>query len=207
MYMVLDEVQLSDSLYQHRNLFLTVDGKAKYLSIPLNKKNYLQQKINELEISNDTWRMKHLNFIKNSYGKYPFRNEVMPMVEDYFSRNYSSLLDSIMESMRLSLELFGIETQVLYQSMMHYDRTLKRGDLILALARAAGADCYLSGTGAKAYLDEGLFGDDIALQYDIFSHPTYPQINANHFIPGLSCLDAVFNLGKNGARQLIGVAQ
>ncbi|HEY3277770.1 MAG TPA: WbqC family protein, partial [Syntrophorhabdaceae bacterium] len=36
-YMVMDEVQLTDAAYQHRNIFLTADGKIKYLTIPFKK--------------------------------------------------------------------------------------------------------------------------------------------------------------------------
>jgi hypothetical protein len=89
---------------------------------------------------------------------------------------------------------------------MDYDRSLRRGELIPALVRAAGATCYLSGTGARAYLDEAAFSGDLTLRYNDFHHPNYPQKSAVAFQPGLACLDALFNLGIGGARSLIGDA-
>ena len=42
-YMIMDEIQLTDGAYQHRNVFLTADGKVKYLTIPFNKRDYLHR--------------------------------------------------------------------------------------------------------------------------------------------------------------------
>jgi hypothetical protein len=194
-FMVMDDVQLTDSAYQHRNLFLTADGKVKFLTIPFNRKNYLQRPFRELEIQSETWRIDHLNFLRNCYRRHPFYSEVMPLIEDFLSRPYGRLVDAVMESMRLSLNHFGIRTKVIFQSDMNYDQTLKKGDLVLALVKAAEADCYLSGTGARAYLDEAKFMIGARLSYDTFTHPVYEQRNAATFVPGLSGLDYLFNLG------------
>ena len=106
--------------------------------------------------------------------------------------------------MRLSFDLFGIDTQVVFQSAMNYDRSLRRGDLVFALVRATGATCYLSGTGAQSYLDESAFRGELSLRYNAFHHPVYPQKGRSSFRQGLACLDALFNVGMDGARALIG---
>jgi hypothetical protein len=201
---VLDEVQLSDSLYQHRNLFATADGPPKFLTIPIVKKGYRGLSFRDIQIASADWRVRHRNFLWNSYRKHAFADEVMPRVETYFRADYSSLCDAVVASMRLSLEFFGINSKVIFQSDMDYDRSLRRGDLILSLVRATGATCYLSGAGAKAYLDESAFSGDLSLRYNAFKHPVYPQKGGLPFQEGLSCLDALFNLGVKGARSLIG---
>ena len=197
-YLVMDEVQLTDSACQHRNLFLSADGKAKHLTIPFNRKNYLRRPFKDLEIIDQSWRVSHLNFIKNGYRKHQYYDEIFPILDDFFACEYPLLIDAVMASMRISLSLFDVKTQLVYQSNMDYDKTLRRGDLVVSLVRATGASCYLSGTGAKAYLDESLFVGELSLQYDYFVHPVYPQGNASDFISGLSCLDALFNLGIEG---------
>jgi WbqC-like protein family len=205
-HMVMDEVQLSDSAYQHRNLFLTADGKVKFLTIPFVKKDYLKRDFRELEISRDDWITSHRNFIQNTYGRHPYAAEIMPRVEQFFAERFALLADAVYASLRLSLDLFGIRTHVIRQSELAYDRSLRRGELVVALARAAGASCYLSGTGAKAYLDESAFGGDLTLRYNEFHHPQYPQKGSAEFRSGLACLDALFNLGGQGARALLGLS-
>lgn len=202
-YLVMDEVQLTDSAYQHRNLFLSADGKVKYLTIPFSKKGYLEKRFRDLELNDGSWTEKHLNFLHNGYRRHPHYDEIFPSLQLFYARTYHRLFDAVMDSMKLSMQLLGIETKVVFQSELDYDRSLTRGDLVIDLVRASGADCYLSGTGAKAYLDEAAFPRDKTLSYDRFSHPAYSQRNAAEFVPGLSCLDALFNLGVAGAQDLL----
>jgi len=202
-FMIMDEVQLSDSAYQHRNLLLTADGKPKFLSIPFVKKDYLKKSFREVEIAPSDWRSRHLNFIKNTYGRHPFAREIMPPLEAFYAIEYRSLFDAVESSMRVSFDFFAIDTRVVLQSSVDYDRELRRGDLVVALARASGADCYLSGPGARAYLDESAFNKGLRLRYNHFEHPTYPQRGLQEFQVGLACLDALFNLGVNGSRALL----
>jgi hypothetical protein len=204
LYMVMDEVQLTDSAYQHRNQFLSADGKVKYLTIPFNKSSYLKRPFNALEIRDQSWRTDHPNFLWNSYRRHPFFDEIFPLLSDYYGAEYGLLTDAVMASMNICLALFEIKTEVVFQSASDYDRSLRRGDLVLYLVRKSGADCYLSGTGAKAYLDEASFVDGISLRYDHFVHPEYPQKNSPVFVPGLSCLDMLFNIGISESRRLFG---
>lgn len=202
-YMVMDEVQLTDNAFQHRNLFLTSDGKVKYLTIPFNKVGYLKRPYNALEIRPPNWRSDHLNFLRNNYRRHPYFDEIFPVLSEYYSVEYSRLIDAVMASMQLCLQLFDIRTTIVYQSEFDYDRTLRRGDLVMELLRQSGADCYLSGTGAQAYLDESAFGDELVLRYDRFVHPEYTQKSSVTFVSGLSCIDVLFNLGREGSRQLL----
>lgn len=203
LYMVMDEVQLTDSAYQHRNLFLSADGKVKFLTIPFNRKEYLRRSFRELEIRDQSWRTDHLNFIKNGYRKHPYFDEIFPILADYYSQEYFLLIDAVLASMRISLSLFDIPTKVIFQSDCSYDRSLTRGDLVISLAKQSGANCYLSGLGANAYLDPSTFPENIALRYDHFEHPRYDQINSLEFVPGLSSLDLLFNLGISASRVVL----
>jgi hypothetical protein len=202
-FMVMDEVQLSERAFQHRNLFLEVDGQTRFLTIPFVRKDYVEKPFRELEIASSDWRKKHLNFLRNTYRAHPYAGEIMPGVERFYATDYKRLCDAVVASMRLSFDFFGIETKVIFQSAMDYDRSLRRGELVLALARAAGASCYLSGTGAQAYLDESAFGAGLNLRYNHFQHPVYVQKRATQFQPGLACLDVLLNLGIAGARALL----
>jgi hypothetical protein len=202
-FMVMDEVQLLERGFQHRNLFLDVDGATRFLTIPFVRKDYVNKPLRELQIASATWRRKHLNFLRNSYRKHPYAEEIMPRIESFYAGDYPLLGDALVASMRLSLDLFGIDTKIVFQSEMDYDRSLRRGELVVALARAAGASCYLSGTGAQAYLDESAFGADLKLRYNHFEHPVYAQKRAPKFQSGLACLDVLLNLGMQGARALL----
>lgn len=201
---VMDDVQLSDSAFQHRNQFLTNDGKVKYLTIPFVKQNYLEILFKDLQIADATWGTKHNNFLLNNYKKHPFFDQIYPAIQPLFQKQTTFLFDVVMESMSMSMALFGIGTKVTMQSQVNYDREAKKGDLVLQLLKATNAKHYLSGKGAQAYQDDSVFeSEGIALEYVSFSHPVYAQKNTQEFISGLSCLDLLFNVGGEQAIQVL----
>ena len=202
-FILLDEVQLTDSAFQHRNLFLTNDSKAKFLSIPFVRKNYLDHPFSKLEIADQRWQKTHLNFIANNYKKHPYFDEIFPLLEDFYSKQYRYLLNAVFGSMHLVLDCFNVNTRIVYQSSIDYRKELKKGDLIMNLIDCIGADTYLSGLGAQSYLDEKAFGGSVLLEYDQFIHPIYAQLNNTQFIPGLSSLDILFNIGSIKAREIL----
>lgn len=201
---VLDEVQLSDSAYQHRNSFLTNDGKVKFLTIPIEKKDYLLKPFKDLRIADARWGDAHRNFLKNNYRKHPCFEQIFPVADEVFSVSSSFLIDVVMASMRASMRLLGMKTEVRFQSEMDYDRSARKGDLVLQLLQASGAKSYLSGRGAMAYQDDKVFEEHgIRLAYADFVPTAYPQKGGAPFVPGLSCLDLLCNVGVEQARQYI----
>lgn len=205
LYILMDEVQLADRAYQHRNIFLAKDGQVKYLTLNINKKGYRDKTIRELELADETWQSKHRNFLVENYGKAPFFDEVYQEIELIFQKSYTHLIDVLADSMDLSLRTLGINTRVLRQSELVYDRLAKKSDLILALVKSVGGDHYLSGTGAREYMQlEDFAAEGIVVSFNCFHHPQYPQwqLAGKEFVTGLNCLDVIFNLGITGARNL-----
>lgn len=201
---VLDDVQLSDSAFQHRNQFLTNDGKVKYLTIPFVKRNYLETPFKDLQIADTTWGSKHNNFLLNNYKKHYFFDQIYPAIQPLFEKKTTFLIDVVIESMDICMALFGVVTEVIMQSQANYDREAKKGDLVLQLLKATNAKHYLSGMGAQTYQDDSVFeSEGIILEYVNFSHPVYAQKNMREFVSGLSCLDLLFNAGTKQAIQLL----
>ncbi|PRC91478.1 WbqC family protein [Solimicrobium silvestre] len=201
---LLDEVQLSDSAFQHRNQFLTLDGKVKYLTIPFVKQNYLNLPLKDIKIADPGWGVIHNNFLTNNYKKHPFFDQIYPEIAPLFSTPTTYLIEVILKSMDISMALLGIKTKIIMQHQLQYQHEAKKADLILQLLQATQATSYLSGTGAKIYQDDALFDSaGISISYNEFSHPIYPQKNTQQFISGLSCLDLLFNVGSVAASTML----
>ena len=66
-YVLMDDVQLADRNYQHRNLFLRRDGIPRLLTLPISKKGLRKKTIRELPLANSEWQTDHLNFLSHSY--------------------------------------------------------------------------------------------------------------------------------------------
>ncbi|MCB0700981.1 MAG: WbqC family protein [Chitinophagales bacterium] len=207
-FVLLDEVQLADRAYQHRNLFLTNDGKEKMLTVTIKKKGYRELPLKDIELNTEVdWQKDHLNFLKNNYAKHPFYNDIMEKVMPIYEKEYATLGGVLYDVTVISMELFGITTKLLRQSELEYDRAAKKSDLMLELSLASGCRTYLSGQGAKEYMDEDAFGQKgVNVIYQQFSHPKYVQMNTgdpSNFVIGMNALDVLFNIGADRAKELL----
>ena len=67
--------------------------------------------------------------------------------------------------------------------------------------KAVGADTYLSGTGARAYLDEDMLRrNGIDVVYSDYEPVPYPQQVRGEFVPNLSVIDFIMNNGYDFAQ-------
>jgi hypothetical protein len=203
-FLLLDEVQLSDNGFQNRNIFLTPQENIKYLTIGFVKKDYLQKRFCDLEFSSPaSWQKDHRNALNSYYGRHKYFSQVWKEIEFIFTKNYQYLYQPIAESMEVSMRLLAIDTPVIYQHGLEYDRCEKKSGLIVQLVKASRMQAYLSGIGSKVYLDEANFNEQgIKVHWNLFQHPVYLQQGSTQFHSGLSCLDLLFNLGINNSRQL-----
>ena len=131
----------------------------------------------------------------------------MAAIAPIFQKPYTLLIDVLIDSMLIAFDQFGIVTRMLRQSNLDYDRDARKSEVILALVQASGASRYLSGEGARGYMDLAQFksrGVDVTFQE--FSHPTYHQFTTSAFVAGMSSVDAMFNLGPQGCRDLLSKA-
>ena len=76
---------------------------------------------------------------------------------------------------------------------------------IIDVCKKVGGDTYVSGIGGKNYLDEKLFeNNNLKLEYQNYHHPTYPQRMSREFIPDLSIIDMMFNIGSDSSKLIKG---
>ncbi len=206
-FILMDDTQLADRAYQHRNIFFSNNGQKHMLTIPINKKNYRNKSIRELVISSDDWQKKHKRFIIDNYKKYPFFEEVYSQIDFIFSKEYIYLFDVLKDSMIVILNMLLIDTKIFLQSDLNYDKNSQKEDLIVSILKSVKHEdiTYISGIGAKCYQEKKNFSNEgIELVYQEFNHPIYNQHkNKNDFISGLSALDILFNIGIEESRKVI----
>jgi len=203
-FVLMDEVQLSDSAFQNRTQLLSNNGNKKYLTIPIEKKGYQSKRISNILIANPQWAIDHWNFISNNYKSHVHFNEITSAIELLFSQKSQSLVDILIQSMQISLVFFDVNVRLIRQSELDYDRSTRKSELVMELLKAVGASCYISGTGAKDYQNELDFQKaGIELRYQEFKHPVYSQKNSTEFIPGMSAIDLLMNLGAHESAKLL----
>ena len=93
------------------------------------------------------------------------------------------------------IEWLNIKTKILFESDL--DVKGKSSKRLVNICKEVNATTYLSGIGGKNYLDEKIFQENkININYQEYSPISYPQINSKTFIPNLSILDLLFNMGS-----------
>lgn len=210
LFILMDEVQLADRAYQHRNIFLTANGEEKYLTIPIKKKGYREKMLKDIELSEEeNWQDKHRQFLLFNYKKHPYHEEIMQSISFFFEKPYKTLGEVLHDAVQISMDLFGIKTKIVLQSSLEYDRSQKKSDLILELIKSTKANMYLSGQGAKEYMVlDDYAANNIEVRFQDFVHPQYWQLQqkkGDEFKPGLASLDVLFNTGTDAASKLLQV--
>ena len=186
-----------------RNRFLQVDGEAKLLSLSVEKKGYLEKPTRDVRLSN--WpktRKKHRGFIDCNYRKTPYFDEVMPLVAKVLEADCDTLLDLDMASIEMLRSAYGIETPWCCKARCHTISKQEQRSGPGPLQGLRGRRVPL-GSRCASYMDDRSFAEKgIAVRYQEFSYPEYPQYRQSGFVPNLSALDPLFQCGIDGARRM-----
>jgi len=187
-----DDVQFVKRSWQRRNRIKTPKGWI-WLTVPVIQ--IFGQKINEIKINNNLdWRDKHSKSIKHSYSKAPFFGEYMPIFQEIYEKKLEYLADLNITLIKKITEILGLDKKFLLSSELEV--TGKKTDRLIRILKRTGGNEYISGPGAKSYIEIEKFNDNgITLYWYEFNHPTYPQLYGD-FIPFLSVIDLLFNVGS-----------
>ena len=205
LFILLDTVQLSDSGTGQRNRILNKNGEVSFLTVAFDKKNYFHKNISDVKLNlNIDWQKRQYNFLWDTYHRFPTWDEVYQAISPIYENNYSFLYEVNKEAIDIVCEMLQISTKIVKASELDYDRSLHKSDLVLELCKSVNADIYLSGNGARKYMNVHDFHkNEIQVQYQIFQHPFYQQKYAkDNVVLGLSILDVLFNCGIEETKRL-----
>jgi hypothetical protein len=203
LFIALDHVQFvtgTSRSWTHRDMIKTPQG-AKWLSLRVQKAPFGTAIRDVLLASDPDWRKDNLNLLRENYRKAPHFDEIFPMIEGLYALPHQTLAAMNLAGLDLLEELLGVTKPRLISSEMSPQGSSTA--MLVDLLRKAGATHYISGLGARAYLDERLLAEaGVELVWQAFRPPVYPQLHGP-FVPMLSSIDALFNCGAKGARQLL----
>jgi len=194
LFMYVGHLQFSPKSWQQRNrIFL--NGKEHLLSVPVLKADRFGQKIDEVNLDEAPWRKKHLGSIKQAYIKRPYFNKYYPEFESVLNRQYESLGSLNREIIKLIMGWLEINTPIV-ESYDYPQIKDSKTDMLIQMCQSVGATHYLSNEGSRVYVNEQMMASfGIQHCWQKFTHPNYEQ--GHSFLPNLSALDIIFNLGPN----------
>ena len=202
-HVVLDHVQLEKNSVTNRNKVRTAEGWC-WLTVPLKTKGrFGNLAIRSVEIDNSTdWRARHWKTLRQTYGHAPYFADHAAYFEGVYARDWALLADLLRDMTAYLLRALGITTPLLFSSDMS-PRGAK-DEVVLDLCGKAHADLYLSGALGRNYLREELFERaGIAVAYQQYRHPEYPQGTARGFVPAMAVVDLLFQCGPRSLEVLM----
>lgn len=195
-YVHLDDAQFTRGFF-NRVQVKTEQG-CKWITVPLI--NYHRgQNINEVKINNEIdWRSQHLNILRNAYRRAPHAEEMLNLVDEVLVNRYENLALLSAQSIVKISNYFDLNPNVEFKSTSDLQIDSKNSDRILAICKMFQAQVYITGHGARNYLNHELFlRSNIEVEYMNYLKVPYNQVHGS-FTPYVSVLDLIASKGKEG---------
>lgn len=207
-FILLDHVQHIRQSLTRRTYVRKHAGSAdrSLITVPLRDHDRFTP-ISELRIKGADWIKDHRNKLNEVYRNAPYYESVCHNVLsklDLF-KDGDLLSEFNFELLRTCCVYIGITAYFRISSRMSHSTSGSK--LMAELTEAEGGSAYYSGGGASEYTDECDFGaKGLAISYQRFSEYTrekpYEQLQGE-WLPGLSVIDALFNIGPLATREYI----
>ncbi|MDX8388411.1 MAG: WbqC family protein [Ghiorsea sp.] len=192
-FVVLDTVQYHKNEWQNRNRIKTTQGE-QWVTVPVNYR--FPQRIEEVGIVQSNWAKKQISSIEQAYAKSPFLADYWEPIKRVLQKKHVMLTDLNTELIQTFGQLLGCNAPLHLASdlpISHDDPTQR----LITLTKHFDGDTYLSGSEGRNYLENEAFTQErIQLMFQNVAPPTYQQLHGD-FIPYLSVLDVLLNMGED----------
>lgn len=197
-----DDVQLEKRSWQTRNRLL-LEGKPNWISVPVEHAGLDQKIIDTRVILNEYWIANFYKSFARNYAKHEFYNDALEIINHFIGFKNNNLAKRNESTIQLIATHLNINTRIHRASELGIYGT--RSDRLIELCKYFKADIYLSPLGSSDYLEIDGFADrsPTKLIFQNIQLPPYIQANSREFIPKLSIVDVVANLGWEKTRTYI----
>lgn len=202
-----DDVQYDTRGWRNRNRIQTANGPI-WLTVPVRSSGaqITGLPIHDVEICCDqTWHRKHWASLQMSYSRAPFFERYAPKLREFLWQRPEFLVDLTIPTTRWLAECLGLGDKTFLRSS-ELGIEGYRTERLIRILRHVGADGYVSGPSAAAYLDEEAFrAAGISLEYMSYDYEPYEQLY-EPFEPQVSVLDLLFLKGPDAGEWIWGRA-
>lgn len=206
-FIFLDDFQYSVQSHHTRNKLFVNKNQVDFYSIPVQKSKCFEAKLNEvLIVTNNQWKKKLLRTLEYNYQKAPYFNKIQLSLESILNKDFETLSDLNIEIIKDFCKHLDIEKDFLYSSdFTNQTKSIStRTKRVTELLEWAKADEYLSAFGSFDYMKEDRFNyEKHPVLFQNFKPKPYKQIHSTEFVPYLSVLDALYNVGGEETLNLI----
>lgn len=155
----LDDVQFTRRDWRNRNIIAGERG-PKWMTVPLRNSGNYDSLIHEMVISDSSWWKSHLSLLENTYRDQKHFRELRMQLHSVFESLHG--IESLSEiNRKVNDWIFStLEITTSIRDSREIPSQHKRSERLLEICNFVGAQQYISGPAAQAYLDEALFRDN-----------------------------------------------
>ncbi|MDR2067432.1 MAG: WbqC family protein [Holosporaceae bacterium] len=197
-FVFLDDVKVVRRSWDVRNRIL-VHGKPLFLTVPVLGGS--EQNLCDIVVDmRQCWLKKHVRTLERNYSRHRYINDVLQIMTGIHIDERSVVLSQLTSSIVIKFARnLKIDISFLFSSQLNVGG--KRSEKLVNILKEIGCNCYISPIGAKEYIEEDgiLRANGIHVEYHDYIPIQYPQVNSKEFIPFLSIVDLVANVGFDAA--------
>lgn len=200
----LDDVTFTKGFY-NRVQVKTAQG-PRWLTIPL-QGHSRDERIADARIDNSTaWRVRHRDVLRQAYRGAPFVDDMLVLVDGVFAQPAEVLAQVSRASILTLADYFGLATGTHFLDAESLGIGGASSQRLLDIVLAVGGTEYITGHGARNYLDHELFErHGVAVRYMRYRCLPYQQAHGE-FTPYVTALDLVAQCGRAGANYIVSEA-
>ena len=197
-----DEVQYDMHGWRNRNRIKGANGSF-WITIPVKlPRGHGKTTLHDARISYEQkWREKHWAAIRGSYSSAPHFADLVQWLRPHYKTQAERLVDFTIPLQEACAHALGFtDTEFLRSSSL--DISGERTERLVEICRVVGAEHYISGPSARAYLDRSAFERaGIEVEFIDYNYEPYAQLHGE-FDPKVSILDALAMLSEGAAATL-----
>lgn len=192
-----DDVQFTRGFY-NRVQVKTATG-TPWLTVPL-REWHRGQRLDEVRVDDrQDWRSTHRAVLRQAYARTPYRDQMLALADAVWQQPADTLADVSRASVRALADYFDLARTTRFEDAASLHTPGRASERLLAITQALGGTTYVTGHGAKHYLDHQRFeAAGVAVEYMHYHCRAYPQ-QFGPFTPYVSALDLIANCGRDGA--------
>jgi len=206
-FVFLDDFQFVRRSFHQRNRIFVARGKFDWVTVPVDHKG--QQDVSLVEVTPrlDEVRGKLVGMLRHAYAQAPFLKPLLPEIEAWIRAPHATLADLNIGFIEMAARWLGIETRFVRSSTLGASGV--RSSRIADVLRRVGAKTYLSARGAADYMiADGVFPlADVQTVFQSYTPAPYAQVQSPAFVPYLSVLDVVLQVGPTEARTVLAAGE
>jgi hypothetical protein len=194
-----DDVALPQGRSFSNRVQLKTERGMVWLTVPLVRSS--RGLIKDVQIDESSgWREEHLSAIHRALSRAPHFHTLVPLLDRIFACESNSLAVFNAHALELVAAHLGLAPTFLRSSDMHV--TSHSSEKLLRVVRHVGGDCYVTGHGARNYLDHDLFESaQVDVKYIQYAIGPYDQFHGP-FTPYVTALDLIAHCGPESLAHL-----